>query len=70
MVLFVVSLLLFMSVFQLVRPAALYHGCGHLLIQFGDGVDVSQQFPSSKSGSWGGHPAAAVLMCKPYSQTC
>ena len=26
--------------------------------------------PSSKSGSWGGHPTPAVLSCKPYAQTC
>ncbi|XGW32745.1 hypothetical protein V3C99_017348 [Haemonchus contortus] len=26
--------------------------------------------PSSKSGSWGGHPTPAVLTCKPYAQTC
>lgn len=26
--------------------------------------------PSSKSGSWGGHPTPAVLACKPYAHTC
>ncbi|WKY16304.1 hypothetical protein Q1695_001186 [Nippostrongylus brasiliensis] len=26
--------------------------------------------PSSKSGSWGGHPTPAVLTSKPYAQTC
>ncbi|KAJ1362393.1 hypothetical protein KIN20_021927 [Parelaphostrongylus tenuis] len=26
--------------------------------------------PSSKSGSWGGHPTPAMLSCKPYAQTC
>ncbi|CAJ0570308.1 unnamed protein product, partial [Mesorhabditis spiculigera] len=26
--------------------------------------------PSSKSGSWGGHPTTQVLSAKPYAQTC
>ncbi|KAM3726856.1 MOB kinase activator-like [Dirofilaria immitis] len=55
---------------QLVRPATVYHGCGHQMMQLSDGSNGLQQFPSSKSGSWGGYPTTTALMCKPYSQTC
>ncbi|KAL3981741.1 Mob1/phocein family protein [Acanthocheilonema viteae] len=55
---------------QLVRPAVVYHGCGHQMAQLSDGSNGLQQFPSSKSGSWGGYPTNTALVCNPYSQTC
>lgn len=55
---------------QLVRPVMLYHGCGHQIAQVSNGSNGPQQFPSSKSGSWGGYPTTTALMYKPYSQTC
>ncbi|KAK0397366.1 hypothetical protein QR680_002100 [Steinernema hermaphroditum] len=32
--------------------------------------DRHTRVPSSKSGSWGGHPTPAMLMSKPVAQTC
>ncbi|VDK87965.1 unnamed protein product [Litomosoides sigmodontis] len=55
---------------QLVRPAMVYHGCAHQVMQLNDGSNSVQQLPSSKSGSWGGYPTTTALVCKPYSQTC
>ncbi|VDD96529.1 unnamed protein product [Enterobius vermicularis] len=33
-------------------------------------ISRTTRIPSSKSGSWGGHPTPAVLACKPYANTC
>ncbi|KAK6033062.1 Mob1/phocein family protein [Teladorsagia circumcincta] len=54
---------------QTIRPSHIASsGCGD-----DTGGATSQRWsriPSSKSGSWGGHPTPAVLTCKPYAQTC
>uniref|UniRef100_A0A0N5AEX5 Mob1/phocein family protein n=1 Tax=Syphacia muris TaxID=451379 RepID=A0A0N5AEX5_9BILA len=34
------------------------------------GTSRTCRLPSSKSGSWGGHPTPAVLAAKPYAHTC
>ncbi|VDK44537.1 unnamed protein product [Anisakis simplex] len=64
---------------QLVRPVIIMHHGGGQFAGGGYSSNIgstnvssrcSSRVPSSKSGSWGGHPTPAVLACKPYAQTC
>uniref|UniRef100_A0A0M3HR72 MOB kinase activator-like 2 n=1 Tax=Ascaris lumbricoides TaxID=6252 RepID=A0A0M3HR72_ASCLU len=60
---------------QLVRPVIVTQPCGAQGIYSkgtgqGNAASRCSRVPSSKSGSWGGHPTPAVLACKPYAQTC
>ncbi|KHN83831.1 MOB kinase activator-like 2 [Toxocara canis] len=61
---------------QLVRPVIVLQPCGGQGRVYSTGMSSANaasrcsRVPSSKSGSWGGHPTPAVLACKPYAQTC